>query len=355
MKKFISVILCLMLLLCGCAPGTNQEASNPSKGQEETTHDHTPIENRQANSFIVHAEKHAEVTDYIICYEEPDGCITAVTTMGNYEQSFLIHDNLIYFVGVNGGSKLFAVDFSGSVQKECVLNENQFNGWILYSDDEYIYGAAGDVAGNATYIFQADWDLNECKQINAYPNQFRQFDYEKVGKDFAALCKADISNIYVHGANVLFDANGMAYEMLIMVSAVSDSETVSGNLLLSWHNQHPSYDSAEMNPWFNEVADGYGSTEGLLLLSDFLAQLKKIEDTSVITANLPSGSKPFRLTYGVGIADDLPLADNAVQVYVDLTDGAPNIISTPDANKNYFSIASKDSNTIIGTLNILAE
>lgn len=355
MKKFISVILCLMLLLCGCTPGTNQEASNPSKGQEETTHNHTLVENRQADSFIVHTEKYAEVTDYIICYEEPDGCITAVTTMGNYEQSFLIHDNLIYFVGVNGGSKLYAVDFSGNVQKECVLNENQFNGWILYSDDEYIYGAAGDVAGNATYIFQADWDLTECKQINAYPKQFRQFDYEKVGNDFAELCHTDLSKIYVHGANVLFDANGMAYEMLIMVSAVSDTETVSGNLLLGWHNQHPTYDTADMNPWFNEVADGYGSTEGLMSLRDFLARLKKIEDASVITENLPSGSKPFRLTYGAGIADDLPTSNTAVKVYVDLTDGAPNIISTPDANKNYFSIVSKDSNTIIGTLNILAE
>ena len=355
MKKFISVILCLMLLLCGCAPGTNQEASNPSKGQEETTHDHTPIENRQANSFIVHAEKHAEVTDYIICYEEPDGCITAVTTMGNYEQSFLIHDNLIYFVGVNGGSKLFAVDFSGSVQKECVLNENQFNGWILYSDDEYIYGAAGDVAGNATYIFQADWDLTECKQINAYPKQFRQLDYEKIGKDFAALCKADISNIYVHGANVLFDANGMAYEMLIMVSAVSDSKTVCGNLLLSWYNQYAAYDTADMNPWFNEVADSYGSTEESLILSDFLNQLKKIEDTSVITENLPAGSKPFRMTYGVGIPDDVPVAGNTVRVYIDLSESVPSIISAPDTTRNYFSIVSKENDTIIGTLNILAD
>lgn len=355
MKKTISLILCLMLLLCGCTPGSNQGASNPSKGQEETTHNHTAAENRQADSFIVHEEKHAEATDYIICYEEPDGCITNVMAMGNYEQSFLIHNNLFYYVGNDHGTSICAIDFFGNAQKECSLSEMHSNGWLLYSDEKYIYGAAGDMTGNATYIFQADWDLSECKQIDAYPKQFRQFDYEKVSKDFADLCQTDISKIYVHGANVLFDANGMAYEMLIMVSAVSDSKTVSGNLLLSWHNQYPSYDTADMNPWFNEVTDGYGSTEGLLLLSDFLAQLKKIEDTSVIVGNLPSGTKPFRMTYGVGITDDLPVVDNAVEMYIDLTEDVPAVIQAPDITLNYFTIVSKENDTIIGVLNILAD
>ena len=49
MKKTIFLMLCLILLLCGCTPSAAQEASNPSKGQEETTHDTiiyvwTPIE-----------------------------------------------------------------------------------------------------------------------------------------------------------------------------------------------------------------------------------------------------------------------------------------------------------------------
>lgn len=196
--------------------------------------------------------------------------------------------------------------------------------------------------------------MDECEQIDAYPKQFRQFDYEKVSKDFAGLCQVDISKIYVNGANVLFDTNGMAYEMLIMISAVSETDTVSGNLLLGWYNQLPAYDTWDMNPWFNKVQDGYGGTEGLISLHDFLTELKEIENSSVITENLPASTKPFRMTYGIGIAEDLPTSNTAVEVYVDLTEGTPNIISTPDTTKSYFSIVSKDNDTIIGTLNILS-
>ncbi len=322
---------------------------------EETTHNHIPVEQRQADSFILHAEERGEITDYSICYEEPDGCITPVVQMADYEQQFMIHDNLIYFVGINGSTKIFAVDFSGKVQKECVLNDHFYSGYILYSDDKHIYGAAGNATSNANYIFQADWDLTECKQINAFPKQFRQFDYEKVGKDFAELCQADISKIYVHGANVLFDANGMAYEMFLRVSAVTDSETISGNLLLKWYNQLPAYDTWDMNPWFNKVDEGYGSTEGLMTLDDFLTQLKGIEDTSVVPENLPAGTKPFRLTYGTGTPEELPTAQDAGKVYVELTNGTLSTIAQPDTTKDYFSIVSKNDNAIIGTLYILAK
>ena len=353
MKKLISVLLCVLLLLCGCAL---QEDQYETEGQGEKIHDHTPFFRRQADSFFVYTEKKAEVTDYIICYEEPDGCITSIAAMGNYEQSFIIHDKLIYYVERDGGCRLCAIDFAGNVQNECQLEESLDTGWLLYSDDKYIYGAAGsDASSNATYIFQTDWDLSECKQIAAYPKQFRQFDYRKVGEDFAELCQVDIGKIYVHGANILFDANGMAYEMLIMVSAVSETDTINGNLLLGWHNQLPAYDTWGMNPWFNKVEKGYGSVEGLMTLSEFLDQLKAVEDSSVIPEFLPPSPKPFRMTYGAGIADDLPVSNTAVEVHVDLTEGTPNIISTPNTTKNYFSIISKDSETIIGTLNILIE
>lgn len=355
MKKHIAFMLCVLILLCGCTPQEDQDNSNLSESLEETTHDHTPAEKRQADSFIVHAEERAEVTEYIICYEEPDGCLSAVATMGNYEQSFLVNNNLIYFVGYSGGIRLYAIDFSGNIQKECMLSEQLSEGWILYSDDEHIYGAAGDVSGNATYIFQTDWNLTECKQIDAYPKQFRQFDYEKVGNDFAELCQADISRIYVHGANVLFDANGMAYEMIIMVSAVSDSGTISGNLLLGWYNQHLSYDTGDMNPWFNKVDESYGSTENLLSLGDFLAKLKGMEDTSVIPDYLPCSSKPFRLTFGIGTPDDLPTANDAVKVYLELTNGTPNTISDRDTTKDYLCIVAKDDGAITGTLYILVD
>jgi len=320
---------------------------------EETAHNHTPVEKRQADSFMVHAEV-SELTEYSICYQEPDGCITPVATMGNYEQLFMIHDNLIFYVEREGGCRLCAIDFAGNVYQEYQLEETLDQGWIVFSDDEYIYGAAGSFTANANYIFQADWDLTECKQIDAFPKQFRQFDYEKISKDFEELCQADISKIYVHGANVLFDANGMSYEMLLKVSAVTDSETISGNLLLQWYNQLPAYDTWDMNPWFNKVAEGYGSTEGLMTLDDFITQLKAIEDASVVPDNLPFGTKPFRLTYGTGIPEELPIAQDAVNVYIELTNGTPSTIAQPDTTKDYFSIVSKDDDSIIGTLNILA-
>lgn len=356
MKRIILLMLCTLFLLCGCTQKQNPNEADLTTGQDEMVHRHTPVDKRQADSFFVYTEKKTEVTDYIICYEEPDGCITSIAAMGNYEQSFITHDNLIYYVERNGGCRLCAIDFSGSVQKECELEESLNNGWLLYSDDKYIYGAAGsDASSNATYIFQTDWDLSECKQIAAYPKQFRQFDYRKVGGDFAELCQIDIGKIYVHGANILFDANGMAYEMLIMVSAVSETDTISGNLLLGWYNQLPAYDTWDMNPWFNKVEEGYGSIEGLMTLSQFLNQLKAIEDSSVIPEFLPASSKPFRLTFGIGIPDELPITDGAAKVYIDLTEAAANVISDPDTDKDYFTIVAKENDAIIGTLNILAD
>lgn len=353
MKRIILLMLCI-LLLCGCTPKQNTDEADMTTGQEETVHTHTPVEQRHADRFFVVAEEQPEVTEYSICYEEPDGCITSVVTMGNYEQSFIIHDDLIYYVERAGGCRLCAIDFAGNIQKKYQLEETVDNAWLLYNDDEYIYGAGGSgLSNNATYIFQVDWDLNECKQIDAYPKQYRQLDYDKVGNDFAELCQADISKIYVHGANTLFDANGMAYEMLIMVSAVSESGTISGNLMLSWYNQLPAYDTRDMNPWFNKVEEGYGSVEGLMTLSEFLGQLKSIEDGSVIAEYLPHSSKPFRLTFGIGIPDELPIVDGSSKAYIDLMEGVATVITDPDTEKNYFKIVAKDSDGITGELNIL--
>lgn len=356
MKKIILLMLCSLFLLCGCAQEQNPDEVDLTTGQGEMAHTHAPVEQRQADRFFVFTEEYPEVTEYSICYEEPDGCITSVATMGNYEQSFIIHDDLIYYVERAGGCRLCAIDFAGNVQKDYQLEETLNNAWLLYSDDEYIYGAGDSgVSNNAMYIFQTDWGLGECKQIDAYPKQYRQLDYDKVGNDFAQLCQVDISKIYVHGANTLFDANGMAYEMLIMVSAVSQSGTISGNLLLSWYNQLPAYDTWDMNPWFNKVEGGYGSLEGLMTLSEFLDQLKSIEDSSVIPAHIPPSPKPFRLTFGIGIPDELPTADGAAKVYIDVVEGVASVISNPDTEKDYFKIVAKDNETIIGELNILAD
>ena len=128
---------------------------------------------------------------------------------------------------------------------------------------------------------------------------------------------------------------------------------VSGNLLLSWYNQLPAYDTWDMNPWFNKVEEGYGSVEGLMTLSQFLNQLKAIEDSSAIPEFLPDSSKPFRLTFGVGRPDELPTADDVSKVYIDLIEGTATVILNPDNEKDYFKIVAKDSNTIIGELNIL--
>ena len=92
-----------------------------------------------------------------------------------------------------------------------------------------------------------------------------------------------------------------------------------------------------------------------MTLEDFLAQLKVIEDTSVVPENLPAGTKPFRLTYGTGTPEELPTAQDAGKVYIELTNGTPSNIAQPDSTKEYFSIVSKDDNEIIGTLYILAK
>ncbi len=126
-------------------------------------------------------------------------------------------------------------------------------------------------------------------------------------------------------------------------SAVSKTDTISGNLLLGWYNQLPAYDIWDMNPWFDKVEEGYGSVEGLMTLSQFLNQRKAIEDSSAIPDFLPASSKPFRLTFGVGRPDELPTADGAAKVYIDLTEAAANVISDPDTDKDYFTIVAKEN------------
>ena len=190
-------------------------------------------------------------------------------------------------------------------------------------------------------------------QENTSTTHIRRLDYQRVGYDFAGVCDAELTSIYLHGANVLFDSNGMAYEMLLKVGVVRDGQITSGNLMLKWLESEPSYQTTDLNPYFIEVEEDYGQVEGLMSLNEFLDRLKTIEDSSVISNNLPIGDKPFRLNYGTGIPDELPLASAATSVYVDISTGTANVINESNSGDDYFYIVSKKNDQIIGELYIL--
>ena len=191
-------------------------------------------------------------------------------------------------------------------------------------------------------------------QENTSTTHIRRLDYQRVGYDYAEVCGAELTSIYLHGANVLFDSNGMAYEMLLKVGVVRDGQITSGNLMLKWLESEPSYQTTDLNPYFIEVEEDYGQVEGLMSLNEFLDRLKTIEDSSAIPNNLPIGDKPFRLNYGTGIPDELPLASAATSVYVDISTGTANVINESNSGDDYFYIVSKENDQIIGELYILA-
>ena len=242
----------------------------------------------------------------------------------------------------------------GSSAVDCFVEqlrsgENGLQGYIMAV-------ACADITGIGDKDLGADWETAQ-EWLALYDNNEslqNHLDYDKLSSAFSELCKVDLTSVYLHGANVLFDEQGMPYELLLMVSAVSDNKVTSGNLLFKWRKDNPVYDISVLNPDFIEVEEGYGSVDGLMTLSSFLSELRNIEASSVIQHTLPAADKPFRLNYGIGIPEELPFSNNASSVFVDLSTGAVNIIEHPDNTKEYFSIVSKKDNAIIGTLYILA-
>lgn len=241
----------------------------------------------------------------------------------------------------------------GSSAVDCFVErlrsgENGLQGYIMAV-------ACADITGIGDKDLGADW-VTAQEWLALYDNNAslqNHLDYDKLSSAFSELCKVDLTSVYLHGANVLFDEQGMPYELLLMVSAVSDNKVTSGNLLFKWRKDNPVYDISVLNPDFIEVEEGYGSVDSLMTLSSFLSELRNIEASSVIQHTLPATDKPFRLNYGIGIPEELPIANNASSVFVDLSTGAVNVIEHPDKTKEYFSIVSKKDDAIIGTLYIL--
>lgn len=241
----------------------------------------------------------------------------------------------------------------GSSAVDCFVEqlrsgENGLQGYIMAV-------ACADITGIGDKDLGADWGTAQ-EWLALYDNDAsmqNHLDYDKLSSTFSELCKVDLTRVYLHGANVLFDEQGMPYELLLMVSAVGDNKITSGNLLFKFRKDNPVYDISVLNPDFIEVEKGYGSVDGLMTLSSFLSELRNIEVSSVIQYTLPAADKPFRLNYGIGIPDELPIANNASAVFVDLSMGAVNVIEHPDNTKEYFTIVSKKDDAIIGTLYIL--
>jgi len=134
MKRLIfALIACL--LLAGCMADGPTEAMVP----ESFGHgDHTASQARNRRSFSTEIAQDEGRTVYLV-YNEPDGCVTRITQIGNWEAPELhCEDNTFFFLQ----EQLCAVTFAGE-QTWFYAPDIQIED-ILRIADGYIYCSAND-------------------------------------------------------------------------------------------------------------------------------------------------------------------------------------------------------------------
>lgn len=306
--KCISLlVLVAILLLSGCN-FVNQPDSQKTTPTGQTSSTLGGVEDsytnyRIADNFVLNAEKHAMNDEYFICYQEANGSLTKIVNLGFNKQPLMISGNTIYYILFNGKHPVVtAIDFYGNTIASVELDEFSFShGWLLYSDESYIYGVGGYTDHeNAEFFFKVDLDLTDYYSLSAFPTEFRTVDVDQLAADLAQAVGCYAEEIFVHKASASLDANGMFYELGLQISATQENKTIHGNLLFTWHSQDKDYIN-QTNPWFNRIDEGFETDDNPLPLNSFLQYLQKIGLSDVVSSTLSDAPYDYNLYWNGGM------------------------------------------------------
>lgn len=370
-RTLVAFLIALSLLLMGCTPtaplpqnssvppATTEPPiqtepsilSEPSASTEWTVpinHDHDDPASRKAENFMVQCIDRGEMNQYYVSYQEPDGCLTQVVYLGVRDQPLMIHDGLIYYVYNDIYATVYAADFSGNVVSSIALDwlnpyyQYCINGYLLYCDDKYIYGAIDSHGGDAEYCFSVDFQLTEANELAAIPAKYRQMDYSMLLSDLVEVAQCGEDEAYVNSGYVRYDANGRIKAMSMYISILQNGEIRSGILLFQWYNQLKGYKDYSMNPWFNPAPESDGNLENAIPLKEFLNYMEKMEEDNIITANLPETEQYYHLYFQSDSQDQLPILPEAESHYITLSESGSKTVDQPDTlPKFYFQVAAQ--------------
>ncbi len=173
-NRFFLFIMVLILgctvILTACSDPALQSSKNTCISKTNGEADvHTPPFQRVEERFFI-LKQPGQNSNYTVTYYEPDGCITRIATIGRYAQPLIIKNGLIYYQNCN---VIYAVDFSGETTSQIALDDTILRGWLLYSDENNLYGVAtsrgtGD-AEDAEISFSVDLGLTQVIYLPMLP------------------------------------------------------------------------------------------------------------------------------------------------------------------------------------------
>lgn len=328
--KYISLlVLVAMLLFSGCN-FVNQLQSPQTAATEQTSDIPSSVENsstnyRIADNFVIKAEKYAMNDEYFIYYQEDNEALTKIANLGFYEQPLMISGTTIYYILSNGKHPVVtAIDFYGNVIASIELDQFSFSrGWLLYSDESYIYGAGGDsVNENADFFFKVDLKMNDYVVLPAVPVEFRTANLDELAEDLREAVGNHAEDIYVHRATARLDANGMFYRLGLQITAKQENKIVYGNLLFDWYYQDKDYKN-KANPWFNRLDEVIEVASDPLPLKTFLEYVQTIGLSGVVPSTLSNAIYDYKLYWNGGMSGiSYPQKDDILIRYVKFEDNA---------------------------------
>lgn len=317
-KHFISFLIVLMLF-SGCSFNEQNVSENKTPEQNAST------SKRTAENFIIHTERGPMSDENYICYQESDGTLTKIIKTSSYEQPLMIVGETIYYVQTGAlCPAVNAIDFYGNAVASIELDKlSFFKGWLLYSDESYIYGVGGNtVYENANTFFKVDLELRDYSVLSALPAEFRTTNLDKLAADLREAVGNHTEDIYVHRATARLDANGMFYELGLQITAKQENKIVYGNLLFDWYYQDKDYKN-QANPWFNRLDEGFEATSDPLPLETFLEYVQTIGLSGVVPSTLSNAIYDYKLYWNGGMSGiSYPQKDDILIRYVKFEDNA---------------------------------
>ncbi len=341
-RNIIAAIAAACLILPGCAPSSNPSATTPSdqasssQPSDSSEHRHVPPALRIADNFVVECETLPMCSQYYVSYKEPDGCLTRVLCMGYNKQDMMIHDKLIYY---SEAGTIYADDFTGKCVYQYRLESPISDALLVCCDDQYIYGAGGNLDGDAEYCFAIDHTLKEYHPLPAIPARYRQMDYEMLLQDFARAAQCEPDEMYVHQAWVTYDFNGRLKKITLALSIQHDGETRCGNLFWSWYNQEKTYRQAALNPYFGTVSQAYEELSNAMPIGTFLNYLQIMEKDDLLPTLLTEKNDFYQLLFQWSLDDSesgYPMQPDAPSDYVSLSSSGYKRIAKPEQLPNFY-------------------
>jgi hypothetical protein len=297
MKKiFISMIL-ITLILTGCNMGYDYDLylGDDLHLMENTEEAHDSF---NASQFFVKTVTTPMQHEYFICYRNPDGSETEITSMGLQQNPYYIIGDRIYYTHYDS---LVSVDFNGNDKKTLYDWSEEFysfhwidsveGDWLICSGAKWqeIYGdpVALDGMHRVTAYTRVKTDFSEFHEIRTTDVPKPELDFEFIYERILEEVSAADDTIGVSYAGIYVEPNGHFSGMLFTIwaydGAVGNADKWrEGNALVkdSRYGRHVEFiqtDEFELATLENPIAN-----QTMITLAAYIADLEEAYNSPLV-------------------------------------------------------------------------